>query len=86
MVSGRLDAQMSDMIPMLDWTSKTEDGSCCKLAGEPVTEGEGIGMAIRKGEDKLRMKLNKALAEIIADGTYKAINDKLFSVNILTLK
>ncbi len=90
LVSGRLDAQVGDMIPMLDWTKKSADGSCCVLAGEPITDpqyvGEGVGMALRQEDDELRQKLNAALAEIVADGTYKTINDKFFSVNILTLK
>lgn len=90
LVSGRLDAQVGDMIPMLDWTKKSEDGSCCKLAGEPITDpkyvGDGVGMALRQDDDALREKLNKALDDIIADGTYKAINDKYFAINILTLK
>ena len=90
LVSGRLDAQVGDMIPMLDWTHKSDDGSCCKLAGEPVSDpryvGEGVGMALRQDDDKLRETLNQALAALIADGTYQAINDKFFSVNLLTLK
>lgn len=90
LVSGRLDAQVGDIIPMLEWTRNTEDGNCCKLAGEPITDreyaGDGVGMAVRKDEEALRRKLNLALADIIADGTYKAINDKYFSINILTLK
>ncbi len=90
LVSGRLDAQVGDMIPMLDWTRKSEDGGCCTLAGEPITDprfvGDGVGMALRQEDDALRLKLNKALAEIVADGTYKAINDKYFAINILTLK
>ena len=90
LVSGRLDAQVGDMIPMLDWTQKSEDGSCCKLAGEPVSDpkyvGEGVGMALRQDDDKLRETLNQALAALIADGTYQTINDKFFSVNLLTLK
>ena len=43
-------------------------------------------MALRQDDDKLRESLNVALAALIADGTYKAINDKFFSVNLLTLK
>ncbi|WP_036230307.1 ABC transporter substrate-binding protein [Marinobacterium jannaschii] len=90
LVSGRLDAQVGDMIPMLDWTRGSEDGSCCKLAGEPITDpafvGEGVGMAVRQEDDALRQKLNKALDTIVANGTYKAINDKFFAINILTLK
>lgn len=90
LASGRLDAQVGDMIPMLDWTHKSTDGSCCRLAGEPISDpkyvGEGVGLAVRKDDDKLRLAINQALASIIADGTYKTINDKYFSVNLLTLQ
>lgn len=90
LASGRLDAQVGDMIPMLEWTAKTEDGACCRLAGAPISEakyvGEGVGIALRKEDAALRDELNQALAAIIADGTYKAINDKYFSVNLLTLQ
>ena len=90
LISGRIDAQVGDMIPMLDWTKKSTDGNCCTLAGEPITDpkyvGDGVGMALRQEDDELRLKLNEALAAVIADGTYKKINDKFFSVNILTLQ
>ncbi|MFT5721988.1 MAG: polar amino acid transport system substrate-binding protein [Motiliproteus sp.] len=90
LISGRLDAQAGDMIPMLDWTLKSDDGSCCKIVGDAITDskwvGDGVGMALRQDDDILRLKLNAALAAIIANGTYKTINDKFFSVNILTLK
>jgi polar amino acid transport system substrate-binding protein len=90
LISGRLDAQVGDMIPMLEWTTKSDDGNCCKLAGAPISDpkyvGDGVGMALRKEDDKLREQLNAALAELVADGSYKKINDKYFSVNILTLE
>ncbi len=90
LVSGRLDAQVGDLIPMLEWTQKSDDGACCQLAGELITDprfvGDGVGMAVRKEDDALRQKLNKALTAIVADGTYKAINDKFFTINILTLQ
>jgi polar amino acid transport system substrate-binding protein len=90
LVSGRLDAQVGDLIPMHDWTTKTDDGNCCQLAGKLITDrkyvGDGVGMALRQEDDDLRERLNQALAEIIADGSYQKINDKYFSVNLLTLQ
>jgi arginine/ornithine transport system substrate-binding protein len=41
-----------------------------------------VGMAMRKGEDTLRTKVNAALKTITANGVYKKINDKYFDVNI----
>jgi polar amino acid transport system substrate-binding protein len=90
MANGRLDVMVGDVIPMLEWTTKTEDGKCCEIVGEPITDkafvGEGVGMAVRQEDNELREKLNKALADIIADGTYKAINDKYFAINVMTMK
>jgi|TARA_R110002072_G_scaffold11431_13_gene51681 polar amino acid transport system substrate-binding protein len=90
MASGRIDLQVGDMLPMLDWTTKTEDGSGFELAGAPITDpafvGEGVGIALRQEDDALRERLNAALKEIRADGTYKTINDKYFTVDVYTMK
>ncbi len=90
MASGRIDLQVGDFLPMLDWTTKSDDGGCCVLAGEPITDpafvGEGVGMAVRQEDDELREKLNKALAEIRADGTYLEINNKYFDIDVYTMK
>lgn len=90
LASGRLDAQVGDMLPMLDWIEKSDDGKCCKLIGKPITDpafvGDGVGIAVRLEDDDLRKMLNKALKEIIADGTYKTINDKFFSIDVYSMK
>jgi len=90
MANGRLDVMVGDMLPLLEWTEKTDDGKCCKLAGDPITDpafvGDGVGMAVRQEDNELRENLNKALANIIKDGTYKKINDKYFTINVKTMK
>ena len=90
MASGRIDVMVGDMLPLLDFVEKSEGGACCKIAGEPITDpafvGEGVGIALRKEDEDLRVRLNKALEEIRADGTYKAINDKYFSIDVYTMK
>jgi polar amino acid transport system substrate-binding protein/arginine/ornithine transport system substrate-binding protein len=45
-------------------------------------QGGGVGIAMRKGEDALRTRVNAALKTITANGVYKSINDKYFDVNI----
>jgi polar amino acid transport system substrate-binding protein len=90
LASGRLDLQVGDMLPLLEWVNNTEDGACCELIGEPITDpkfvGEGVGIAVRQEDNELREKLNAALKEIRADGTYKAINDKYFPLDVYTMK
>ena len=88
--SGRIDLQVGDMLPMLDWVTKTEDGACCELKGQPITDpafvGEGVGIALRKEDTDLLAKMNAALKAIREDGTYKAINDKYFPIDVYTMK
>ena len=90
LANGRLDLQVGDMLPMLNWVRKTDDGACCELVGQPITDqkfvGEGVGIAVRQEDNDLREALNKALKAIRADGTYKAINDKYFPIDVYTMK
>jgi polar amino acid transport system substrate-binding protein/arginine/ornithine transport system substrate-binding protein len=66
---------------------KSPEGKGYAKVGAPVTlggaaQGGGVGIAMRKGEDTLRTKVNAALKAITANGVYKSINDKYFDVNI----
>lgn len=90
LASGRLDLQVGDMLPLLGWVNDTEDGACCELIGEPITDpafvGDGVGIAVRQEDSDLLGKLNAALEAIRADGTYKTINDKYFPIDVFTME
>ncbi len=85
LAAGRLDAMLVDSVVILDWLS-TDEGSCCKAVGDPYTDrkwfGDGAGIALRKEDGDLKDMFNKAIAEIIADGTYEKINKKYFPFSI----
>ena len=57
-------------------------GRCCEFVGPPLKDpkwfGEGVAIAVRKGDTALRARFDKAIDGVVADGTYKAINDKYF--------
>ncbi|MCZ4288811.1 transporter substrate-binding domain-containing protein [Hoeflea alexandrii] len=84
--SGRIDAVIDDVIVLSDWLKSDDGKACCKmlsaLTPDPVINGEGAGIAIRKGETELRDMFNAAIAAIRANGTYKTINDKYFDVDV----
>lgn len=66
---------------------KSPEGKAFSRVGAPITlggakQGGGVGMAMRKGEESLRTKVNAALKSISTNGVYKSINDKYFDVNI----
>ena len=83
--SGRVDAVIDDVIVLSEWL-KSDAGTCCKLLAtlktDPVINGDGAGIAIRKGETELRDMFNTAITAIRDNGTYKTINDKYFDVDV----
>ncbi|MFK8251394.1 ABC transporter substrate-binding protein [Ancylobacter terrae] len=82
--SGRLDAVLADKFVLYEWLEKTDAGKCCKFVGPDLMDvnPQGTGIAVRKEDNELREMLNKAIKEIVADGTYKTINAKYFPFSI----
>ena len=81
LASGRVDGVLADTFVNWEWL-KSDAGKGFEFKGDPVFDNDKIGIAVRKN-DALRDKLNAALKEIVADGTYKQINDKYFPFSIL---
>ncbi|AMA72279.1 MULTISPECIES: ABC transporter substrate-binding protein [Aneurinibacillus] len=77
---GRLDAVITDK--MVGINAMNEQHLKIKPVGELLYEDK-IGMAVNKGNTELLKQMNKALADMIADGTYEKISMKWFNRNIL---
>ncbi len=80
MNAGRIDGVLADAFVQYEWL-QSEAGASFEFKGDPVFSNDKIGIAVRKG-DPLRERLNKALEEIVADGTYAKINAKYFPFSI----
>jgi polar amino acid transport system substrate-binding protein len=56
------------------WINGTASKECCELRGGPFLEpryfGEGIAIAVPKGDPKLRVDLNAALKRVRANGRF----------------
>jgi len=81
LTEGRVDAIITDRLLGLS-AIKNGGYENLELAGQ-VIFNETIGVAIRQEDDSLRQAINKALSEIIEDGTYAEISKKYFNRNIL---
>ncbi|WP_416054080.1 transporter substrate-binding domain-containing protein [Kerstersia gyiorum] len=51
------------------------------LGDIPGTEGD-TSIALRKGDNELRERFNKAIKDIRADGTYQKISEHYFGADI----
>ncbi len=86
LINGRLDAVNDDIVVLSDWLKSSKDAQdCCELVGTvkivPSIHGQGVGFGVRKEDTDLKALLNKGIADILANGTYKKINDKYFDFN-----
>lgn len=77
--NGRVDAVITGYFVAVN--AVKEFPSDFKLAG-PRIRDEEIGVAIRKGNPEFVAAVNKALADMLADGTYAKISEKWFGIDI----
>jgi len=65
---------------------KTQAGKEYKFGGPSIKDeklfGVGTGMGIRKEDNELREALNKAFADMRADGTYEKLAKKYFDFDV----
>jgi lysine-arginine-ornithine-binding protein len=81
LVDGRVDLVLGDSYAMWQFV-KSAAGRGLAEVGGPVYVDQGIGIAVRKADDRLRQKLNLAIARLRLDGTYERINAKYFPFSI----
>ncbi|GHD23365.1 amino acid ABC transporter substrate-binding protein [Tianweitania populi] len=79
-LKGRADATLNDSLSFLDFKKHKPDAPVKIAAQEENADFSGI--IIRKNEPDLLAAINKALAEIKADGTYQKIADKYFGQDV----
>jgi lysine-arginine-ornithine-binding protein len=79
--AGRVNAVLADAIQVWKWL-QSEDGQNFEFRGENIHVDEGIGIAIRKGDDDLAAAFNQALETIRSNGTYDAVSSRYFPFSI----
>ena len=86
LAAGRVDASFQSDLQASESFLKKPAGAGFEFVGDAIRDqkyfGAGDGLGFRKEDTELRDAFNKALATVIANGTFKKINDKYFSVDI----
>jgi lysine/arginine/ornithine transport system substrate-binding protein len=86
LISGRLDAALQDAVQAEIGFLKTPRGAGFQFVGKDLEDkkilGEGAGIGMRKEDADLKAKVDKAIADIIKDGTYKKIEKKYFDFDV----
>ncbi len=82
---GEVDFLFGDGISLAFWLNGTDSAGCCAFAGGPFTEsryfGEGVGIAVKRGNDVLRQAFNWALFRLWEKGRYTDLWLRYFPIN-----
>jgi polar amino acid transport system substrate-binding protein len=82
--SGKVAAHFGDAVSLSFWLNGAEAGGCCAFKDGPFTDprffGDGVGVAVRKGNEPLRRALDYALARLDRRGVLGELYLKYFPV------
>ncbi len=83
--AGEVDLLFGDAISLAFWLNGTDSGNCCVFRGGPFLEsryfGEGIGIAVRRGNDLLRHAFNWSLFRLWETGKFTDLWLRYFPIN-----
>ncbi|WP_442754491.1 transporter substrate-binding domain-containing protein [Methylocystis sp. JAN1] len=81
---GKVSAHFGDAVSLSFWLNGAEAAGCCSFKDGPFTDpryfGEGIGVAVKKGNDPLRRALDYALARLDRRGVFAELYLKYFPI------
>jgi polar amino acid transport system substrate-binding protein len=82
---GDVDLLFGDGISLAFWLNGTDSGNCCEFRGGPYTEsryfGEGVGIAVKRGNDVLRQAFNWALFRLWEKGRFTDLWLRYFPIS-----
>ncbi len=82
---GEVDLLFGDGVALAFWLNGTDSGNCCVFRGGPFLEsryfGEGVGIAVRRGNDLLRQAFNWALFQLWEKGRFTDLWLRYFPIS-----
>jgi polar amino acid transport system substrate-binding protein len=83
--NGEVDLLFGDGIALAFWLNGTDSAGCCVFRGGPYLEsryfGEGVGIAVRRGNDLLRQAFNWALFRLWEKGRFTDLWLRYFPIS-----
>jgi polar amino acid transport system substrate-binding protein len=82
---GEVDLLFGDAISLAFWLNGTDSENCCAFRGGPYIDnryfGEGIGIAVKKGNETVRLALNWALFRVWEQGRFTELWLRYFPIS-----
>ena len=84
---GAVDLVFGDGISLMFWMNGTASERCCEFAGGPYLEakyfGEGVGIAVKRDDRKMREILDYGLERVRQSGRYEELLRRYFPMRLL---
>ena len=82
---GDVDLLFGDAISLAFWLNGTDSENCCAFRGDPYIDsryfGEGVGIAVKRGNDTLRQAFNWALFRLWEKGRFSDLWLRYFPIS-----
>jgi len=82
---GEVDLLFGDGISLAFWLNGTDSANCCVFRGGPFLEsryfGEGVGIAVKRGDDLLRQAFNWGLFQLWEKGRFTDLWLRYFPIS-----
>jgi polar amino acid transport system substrate-binding protein len=82
---GDVDLLFGDAVSLAFWLNGTDSANCCAFRGGPYMDsryfGEGVGIAVRKNNETIRLALNWALFRVWEQGHFTDLWLRYFPVS-----
>jgi len=82
---GDVDLLFGDAVSLAFWVNGTDSANCCAFRGGPYMDsryfGEGVGIAVKKGNETIRLALNWALFRVWEQGRFTDLWLRYFPVS-----
>ncbi len=83
---GEAELAFGDAVALAFWLNGTSSNGCCRFVGGPYVDaryfGEGVGVLLKPGDEKLRQAIDYALQRLDESGAYAEIYLKHFPIGI----
>lgn len=83
---GEIDAIFGDAISLSFWLNGTASNQCCEFKGEAFLEpkffGDGVAIAVAKGDRQLKAELDEALKQVRTSGRFVELVTRYFPFRI----
>lgn len=86
LLTKKVDTVFSDAVSMAFWLSSQTASNCCRFVGGPYLSreyfGNGLMIAVKKGNSKLVAAINFALSRINDNGTFRELYLRYFPIGL----